>query len=121
MEGRSSLARCGLNIATATTVHPHFTGCLTLELANMGEVPLARPGMLICQLVFFQVAGDAPRPEHASHSGYRRPIMNPVRLDEVARREEGRDSKCGAVLRATHAPSVSGQSCWGPVVRSAVG
>ncbi len=90
VEGRSSLGRCGLNIATATTVHPYFTGCLTLELANMGEVPIAiSPGMLICQLVFHQLTGKAPRPQHSSHSGYRRPIMNSVLLDETARRLKG--------------------------------
>lgn len=87
VEGRSSLGRYGLNIATAATVHPYFTGCLTLELANMGEVPIAiSPGMLICQMIFHQLTGEAPRPKHTSHSGYRRPIMNPVRLDETARK-----------------------------------
>lgn len=90
VEGRSSLGRCGLNIATATTVHPHFTGCLTLELSNMGEVPISiTPGMLICQLVLHQLSAKAPRPEQSSHSGYRRPIMNPVRLDEIALRLKG--------------------------------
>lgn len=91
VEGRSSLGRCGLNIATATTVHPHFTGCLTLELTNMGEVPISiSPGMLICQLILHQLTGNAPRPDHSSHSGYRRPIMNPVRLDDIARRLAGK-------------------------------
>jgi len=87
VEGRSSLGRCGLNIANATTVHPHFTGCLTLELTNTGEVPISvSPGMLICQLVLHQLTGKAPLPHHSSHSGYRRPIMNPVRLDDIARK-----------------------------------
>jgi len=91
VEGRSSLARRGLNIATATTVHPHFTGCLTLELANMGEVPIGiSPGMLICQLVFHLLTGDAPRPEQSSHCGYRRPIMTPVRLDAIAEKLKAR-------------------------------
>jgi dCTP deaminase len=87
VEGRSSLGRSGLSIATATTVHPHFTGCLTLELSNMGEVPLQiSPGMLVCQLVVHRLSGAAPRPTHSSHSGYRKPIMNPVRQDDIARR-----------------------------------
>lgn len=90
VEGRSSLGRCGLNIATAATVHPHFTGCLTLELANLGEVPIAiTPGTLICQLILHELSTEAPRPNRASHSGYRRPIMNPVRLDEIARKLKG--------------------------------
>ena len=97
VEGRSSLGRCGLNIATATTVHPHFTGCLTLELTNMGEVPISiSPGMLICQLILHQLTGNAPRPDHSSHSGYRRPIMNPVRLDDIARRLSGQARRQGS-------------------------
>src|SRR5262245_22414172 len=38
--GRSSWGRRGLVIATAAGVHPGFTGCLTLELGNIGEVPI---------------------------------------------------------------------------------
>jgi dCTP deaminase len=49
--GRSSWGRRGLIIATATGVHPGFTGCLALELSNIGEIPIViRPGMPICQL-----------------------------------------------------------------------
>ncbi len=47
--GKSSLGRRGLIIATATGVHPGFKGCLTLELSNVGEIPIEiKPGMLIC-------------------------------------------------------------------------
>jgi len=50
--GRSSWGRLGLIIATAIFVNPCFKGCLTLELANVGEVPLALyPGLRICQLI----------------------------------------------------------------------
>lgn len=43
--GKSSWGRCGLIIATATGVHPGFYGCLTLELSNVGEIPVAvKPG-----------------------------------------------------------------------------
>lgn len=37
---RSSLGRAGLQIATAIHVHPGWQGCLTLELQNLGEVPI---------------------------------------------------------------------------------
>ena len=44
--GKSSLGRHGLVIETAAGIHPHFAGCLTLELANIGEIPLEIfPGM----------------------------------------------------------------------------
>ena len=56
--GKSTWARRGLIIETAAGVHPGFSGCLTLELANVGEVPFKiRPGMKICQIFVHSVAG----------------------------------------------------------------
>ena len=50
--GRSSWGRVGLVIATATAVAPNFKGAITLELVNLGEVPLILyPGIRIAQLV----------------------------------------------------------------------
>lgn len=49
---RSSYGRAGLLIATATYIHPGWKGCLTLELENLGEVPIVlRPGSYVGQLV----------------------------------------------------------------------
>lgn len=49
---RSSYGRLGLLSATAVQVHPHFRGCLTLELVNLGTLPLElSPGERIAQLV----------------------------------------------------------------------
>jgi len=51
--GRSSWARVGLVIAMATFVHPGYSGCLTLELQNLGQVPIRlKPGLRVAQLVF---------------------------------------------------------------------
>lgn len=85
--GKSSWGRRGLIIATAITVHPHFTGCLTLELANVGEVTIAlRPGMRICQLALHELTNPAPRPpEHASFVGFRKPVLAPIRMDKYAK------------------------------------
>jgi dCTP deaminase len=56
--GRSSWGRLGLLIATATAVAPNFKGCITLELINMGEVPLVLyPGIRIAQLVLHSTIG----------------------------------------------------------------
>ncbi len=53
--GRSRWARVGLIIAMATFVVPGFAGCLTLELQNLGNVPLnLSPGLSVAQLVFYQ-------------------------------------------------------------------
>ena len=49
--GRSSWGRLGLIIATATLIHPKFAGVITLELTNVGEVPInLYPGLRIAQL-----------------------------------------------------------------------
>lgn len=55
---RSKWGRAGLVIATATAVHPGFCGTITLELLNLGEVPLALyPGTAVAQIVFFECTG----------------------------------------------------------------
>ncbi len=55
VEGRSSLGRAGLIIATATSVQPGFKGCITLEIENLGPVPITLfPGLCIAQLVIHQ-------------------------------------------------------------------
>jgi dCTP deaminase len=58
--GRSSWGRLGLNIATATTVHAGFRGCITLELRNLGETPLPlKVGLRIAQLCLIPVPKPA--------------------------------------------------------------
>lgn len=57
VEGRSSWARLGLTIATATTVHPMYKGVITLELSNNGTIPLElSPGIKIAQMIFHEVS-----------------------------------------------------------------
>jgi dCTP deaminase len=56
--GRSSWGRVGLIPATAIYVQPGFSGCLTLELVNHGESPIALyPGLCIAQLVVHRLSG----------------------------------------------------------------
>lgn len=51
---RSSWGRFGLIVATAVTVHPGFVGCLTLELQNLGTVPIRLyPGLRVAQLMLW--------------------------------------------------------------------
>lgn len=59
VEGRSSFARCGLLVHfTAPTIHAGFKGKLTLELINLGPLPiLLYPGVYICQLIVEEVSG----------------------------------------------------------------
>ena len=54
---RSSYGRLGLLSATAVQVHPAYKGCLTLELVNLGSMPIAiTPGQRVAQLMIFPVA-----------------------------------------------------------------
>ena len=56
---RSSWAREGLNIATATFVDPGYKGIVTLELSNLGQIPIALyPGVRIAQIAFHEVSGS---------------------------------------------------------------
>ncbi len=56
VEGRSSWARLGLSVVSASTVGPGFRGVITLELANHGVAPLILwPGVRIANLVFHEV------------------------------------------------------------------
>lgn len=53
---RSSWAREGLNIATATIINPRYRGIITLELANFGEIPIRLcPGLRIAQLALYEL------------------------------------------------------------------
>ncbi|WP_456777378.1 dCTP deaminase [Bradyrhizobium sp. USDA 3315] len=78
--GKSSLGRHhGLVIETAAGVHPYFSGCLTLELANIGEVPLEiYPGMEVCQMFLHRVAPCAAT-DMGRFSGRRKPALPPPR------------------------------------------
>jgi dCTP deaminase len=60
---RSTWAREGLSIATATLIEPGYQGIVTLELANMGEIPIALyPGIEYAQIEFATVIGNTKRP-----------------------------------------------------------
>ena len=81
ISGKSSHGRSGLVIETAAGVHPCFTGCLTLELANVGIVPIQLyPGMSICQ-VFFHRVKPGSSDKRGKFSGQRKPTMPRPSID----------------------------------------
>jgi dCTP deaminase len=85
--GKSSWGRRGLIIATATGVHPGFKGCLTLELSNVGELPIAiNPGMTICQLFFHHVDTANDTLNRSNFNGCRRPALGKIEADPIARK-----------------------------------
>lgn len=64
VDGRSSLGRLGLLVhATAGYVDPGWKGCLTLELSNQSQMPIALyPGMRIAQISFYTLTTPVDRP-----------------------------------------------------------
>jgi dCTP deaminase len=81
--GKSTWARRGLIIETAAGIHPGFNGCLTLELANVGEVPIKiRPGMKICQ-IFVHELPKGEKTSAGSLAGRRRPHLGTLKSDSV--------------------------------------
>jgi dCTP deaminase len=75
VEGRSSIARCGVLVHfTAPTIHPDFEGTITLEIINMGPAPfMLRAGMPIAQLIVEEVEGIPFKKEDRQFQGQRAP------------------------------------------------
>ncbi|GBF25797.1 dCTP deaminase [bacterium MnTg02] len=83
--GKSTWARRGLIIETAAGIHPGFSGCLTLELTNVGEVPIIiRSGMKICQIFPHNVSGGEYK-SHGPLTGRRRPYLGAPSDDPLYR------------------------------------
>lgn len=82
---RSSWGRRGLIIATATGVHPGFSGCLTLELFNAGEIPIALyPGMGICQFFIHKADTRTGIRDASKLACWRKPVLGKIEMDEFA-------------------------------------
>lgn len=64
LEGRSSIGRLGIVIhSTAAHIECGFRGNITLEIANMGKMPVALyPEMRICSISFEQLTQKAEIP-----------------------------------------------------------
>lgn len=92
VEGRSSWARLGLEIATATSIEPGFQGVVTLELSNVGTIPLELfPGVRIAQLVF-RTAEPAVDKAYADDGRVRRKYRFPIG-PEFSKLADDRDAR----------------------------
>lgn len=70
LEGRSSIGRMGVVIhSTAANIECGFRGHITLELANMGRIPvMLYPGMRICSISFEELTSPAEVPYYKKKS-----------------------------------------------------
>lgn len=88
LDGRSSLARVGLNVhATAHTIDPGWDGAITLEFSNTGPHTLViRPGMRICalQVSLLTTASDNPYKSKsgAKYTGQYEPVASKISADK---------------------------------------
>ena len=71
LEGKSSLGRLGLQVhSTAGFIDPGFDGHVTLELANVANLPITLyPGMKIGQISFIRMTTPADNPYGSSAVG----------------------------------------------------
>lgn len=72
LEGRSSLGRLGIIVhSTASVFHPGWDGTATMELGNLGVMPVALyPRMRICSFTFERLSSPAERPYGSGKSKY---------------------------------------------------
>ncbi len=64
VEGRSSMGRLGITMhVTAGYIDPGFMGKITLEISNIGKMPVALyPGQRVCQIVFETMTSPSLKP-----------------------------------------------------------
>lgn len=84
LEGRSSIGRMGVVVhSTAANIECGFRGNITLELANMGRIPvMLYPGMRICSLSFEELTSPADVPYYkkksAKYVGQKKPEASKI-------------------------------------------
>ncbi|MCQ2738034.1 MAG: dCTP deaminase [archaeon] len=88
VEGRSSMGRLGVTMhVTAGYIDPGFEGRITLEISNIGAMPVALyPGQRVCQLVFETMTTPAERPyghpdRNSKYMGQKSPESSRIKLD----------------------------------------
>lgn len=88
VEGRSSMGRLGVTMhVPAGYVDPGFEGRITLEISNIGAMPVALyPGQRVCQLVFETMTTPAELPyghpkRNSKYMKQLKPESSRVKLD----------------------------------------
>jgi dCTP deaminase len=91
VEGRSSIGRIAVVVhATAGFIDPGFEGQITLELSNLGRVPvMLYPDMRISQVVMQTMTSEALRPygpaRGSKYLGQRGPVISRIATDHKDR------------------------------------
>ncbi|MCL2114682.1 MAG: dCTP deaminase [Methanobrevibacter sp.] len=93
VEGRSSMGRLGITMhVTAGFIDPGFEGKITLEISNIGKMPVALyPGQRACQIVFETMTSPAEKPyghpdRDSKYMGQTKPEGSRIKQDYELRR-----------------------------------
>ena len=88
VEGRSSMGRLGVTMhVTAGFIDPGFEGRITLEISNIGSMPVALyPGQRVCQIVFETMTTPSELPyghpeRNSKYMGQTHPESSRIKLD----------------------------------------
>ena len=87
IEGRSSLGRLGIIVhGTASIFDPGWNGKPTMELGNLGVMPVALyPGMRICAFTFEEVSSPVEVPyskkKNNKYSGQKTPLASKLSIE----------------------------------------
>jgi len=88
VEGRSSMGRLGITMhVTAGYIDPGFHGKITLEISNIGKMPVALyTGQRVCQIVFETMTSPSEKPyghpdRDSKYMGQKRPITSKIKQD----------------------------------------
>lgn len=96
VEGRSSIGRLGITMhVTAGYIDPGFEGKITLEISNIGKMPVALyPGQRVCQIVFETMTTPAEKPyghksRDSKYMGQKGPQVSRIKQDfDIKKQEE---------------------------------
>ena len=88
VEGRSSIGRLGITMhVTAGYIDPGFEGKITLEISNIGKMPVALyPQQRVCQIVFETMTTPAAKPyghksRDSKYMGQNGPQVSKIKQD----------------------------------------
>ncbi|MDR0912896.1 MAG: dCTP deaminase [Methanobrevibacter sp.] len=88
VEGRSSMGRLGITMhVTAGYIDPGFKGKITLEISNIGKMPVALyPGQRVCQIVFETMTSPSQKPyghpdRKSKYMNQKHPVSSRIKLD----------------------------------------
>lgn len=93
VEGRSSIGRLGITMhVTAGYIDPGFHGRITLEISNIGKMPVALyPKQRVCQIVFETMTSPAEKPyghpeRESKYMGQLKPETSKIKEDYELRK-----------------------------------